>query len=70
MILNVRSFLISMLTKATASTTSSRTGNYPGFDECREKILVFPETVDDELPPVDSEETWHGVLVCHRWAVY
>ena len=45
-----------MLTTATASTTSSRRGDYPGFDECQEKILAFVETVDDELPPVDSKE--------------
>jgi hypothetical protein len=31
-------------------------GEYPGFDECREKILALLETVDDEVQPAESEE--------------
>ena len=43
----------SRLIIAAPSTTSSVRGEYPGFDECREKILTFLETV--ESPPKDSE---------------
>lgn len=31
-------------------------GEYPGFDECREKILAFLETVEDESVSADAEE--------------
>src|SRR5271170_4940319 len=47
--------LISRLTIATLSTASSMSEDYPGFDECREKILAFLENVDVESPPGDSE---------------
>lgn len=52
--------LASRLTTATPSTTSSMRGDYPGFDECREKILAFLETVDVESPigDSDSETVW------------
>ena len=49
-------FRFSILTAATPSTTSSMRGEYTGFDECREKILAFLETVEDESLSADSEE--------------
>jgi hypothetical protein len=47
--------LISRLSIAAPSTTSSVRDEYPGFDECRENILAFLDSVEVESPPGDSE---------------
>lgn len=47
----------SVLTTAASSTTSSARGEYPGFDECRDKILAFLETMED-TDETEEDTVW------------